>query len=188
MCVRITVELSIRASQVESTFSAGQRGSFFKFQQITVGILHSVTGATNDIDEVVLTPCCAGTLAISERDVIGECWCSDVASNVNVCCADAEMMAIDEVNAQGGVLKKKIVTVFANGASDAAVFAAEATCVSSFNRSSTVSSRSLLLANPDISFVFGCWTSASRVAVKPLFEAAQKLLFYPGSPMSEASC
>lgn len=37
--------------------------------------------------------------------------------------------------------------------------------------------RSEMVADPRISSVFGCWTSASRKAVKPVFEAANKLLW-----------
>ena len=95
---------------------------------------------------------------------------------------DAERMAIQEINLAGarmdfalcahsklfvgGVLGKQITPTILDGQSDATVFASQA---------------ALLLANPSIDSVFGCWSSASRKAVKPLFEASDKLLFYPGT-------
>jgi urea transport system substrate-binding protein len=77
---------------------------------------------------------------------------------------DAELLAIDEINDAGGVLGKTILPVFYDGATDWPRFAAKA---------------ALLCAEPDITSVFGCWTSVSRKYVLPVFEAADKLLWYP---------
>ncbi len=77
---------------------------------------------------------------------------------------DAELMAIDEINATGGVLGKKIEVVVEDGASDWPTFAEKA---------------KKLLQQDKVAVVFGCWTSASRKAVKPVFEDLHGLLFYP---------
>ena len=77
---------------------------------------------------------------------------------------DAELLAISEINENGGVLGKQIVPVQADGASDPQIFADEAR---------------KLLDNEKVVTVFGCWTSASRKAVKPVFEEYFGLLWYP---------
>lgn len=77
---------------------------------------------------------------------------------------DAELLAISEINGAGGVLGKQIVAVQADGASDPQVFSAEAR---------------RLIQNEKVVTVFGCWTSASRKAVKPVVEEFYNLLWYP---------
>ena len=77
---------------------------------------------------------------------------------------DSEMMAIDEINKSGGVLGKQIEPVTEDGASDWPTFAEKA---------------KKLLEQDKVAVVFGCWTSASRKAVKPVFEKDNGLLFYP---------
>ncbi len=76
---------------------------------------------------------------------------------------DAERMALDEINQRGGVLGCRIEPVVADGASTPEAFAQQAHA---------------LLAS-GIKTLFGCWTSASRKAVRPIVEAAQGLLWYP---------
>jgi urea transport system substrate-binding protein len=77
---------------------------------------------------------------------------------------DSELLAISELNENGGVLGKQIEVVQADGASDPQVFATEAR---------------RLLEVEKVATVFGCWTSASRKAVKPVFEELYGLLWYP---------
>jgi urea transport system substrate-binding protein len=89
----------------------------------------------------------SGTMAISEVTV-----------------HDSLMLAVDEINASGGVLGKRIEPVSEDGASDWPTFAEKAEKLISQNR---------------VAAVFGCWTSASRKAVKPVFEKDKALLFYP---------
>ena len=88
-----------------------------------------------------------GTMAISEKSVV-----------------DSTLMAIEEINQQGGVLGRKIEPVVVDGRSDESAFAEEA---------------ERLIVEEGVSVVFGCWTSASRKAVKPVFEKYDNLLFYP---------
>jgi urea transport system substrate-binding protein len=77
---------------------------------------------------------------------------------------DSTLMAIEEINAAGGVLGMQIEPIVEDGASDWPTFAEKA---------------SKLLLQDQVAVVFGCWTSASRKAVKPVFEENNGLLFYP---------
>jgi urea transport system substrate-binding protein len=77
---------------------------------------------------------------------------------------DATLMAIEEINAAGGVMGKMIEPIIEDGASDWPTFAEKA---------------QKLLLEDQVAVVFGCWTSASRKAVKPVFEENNGLLFYP---------
>lgn len=77
---------------------------------------------------------------------------------------DATRFALDELNAAGGVLGRPVEVLVADGRSDPATFAEEA---------------ERLIGTEDVSVVFGCWTSACRRTVAPVFEASESLLFYP---------
>ncbi len=77
---------------------------------------------------------------------------------------DSELLAIKEINEAGGVLGKQIEAIQEDGESDPNTFAEKA--------------RKLLTDDKVVS-VFGCWTSASRKAVKPVFEELFGLLWYP---------
>lgn len=88
-----------------------------------------------------------GTMAISETGSI-----------------QAEQLAIDQINAMGGVLGRKIKVFKEDGASDWPTFAEKA--------------RKLLVSD-HVAAVFGCWTSASRKAVLPVFEKENGMLYYP---------
>jgi urea transport system substrate-binding protein len=99
--------------------------------EVTVGILHSVTG----------------TMAISETGSV-----------------EAEKLAIEQINAQGGVLGRKIKFIQEDGASDWPTFAEKA---------------KKLLVQDKCASVMGCWTSASRKAVLPVFEQYNGMLYYP---------
>jgi urea transport system substrate-binding protein len=77
---------------------------------------------------------------------------------------DATMMAISEINAAGGVNGMKITAVAEDGASDPKTFNEKA---------------SKLVIQDRVPTVFGCYTSASRKAVLPVFEKRHNLLFYP---------
>ncbi len=77
---------------------------------------------------------------------------------------DAELLAIEEINASGGVMGKQLEVVIEDGASDWPTFAEKAR---------------KLLQEDEVAVVFGGWTSASRKAMLPVFEANNGLLFYP---------
>lgn len=77
---------------------------------------------------------------------------------------DAEQLAIDEINKAGGVLGKQIQVIVEDGASDWPTFAEKS---------------KKLIGQDKVVAVFGCWTSASRKAVLPVFEQEDHLLWYP---------
>jgi urea transport system substrate-binding protein len=88
-----------------------------------------------------------GTIAIAEASLV-----------------DAEKLAIDEINAAGGVLGRKIEAVVEDGASENAVFAEKA---------------KKLLERDKVAAIVGCYTSASRKAVLPVLNRSKGLLYYP---------
>lgn len=89
----------------------------------------------------------SGPLAGSEKNVI-----------------NATLLAIEEINTNGGLLGKEIVPLLVDGKSSGDVFAAQA---------------EKLIVNDKVSVIFGCWTSASRKSVKPVVEKYKNLLMYP---------
>ena len=89
----------------------------------------------------------SGTMAISETSL-----------------KDVALMTIDEINAKGGVLGRKIQPVVVDPASNWPLFAEKAR---------------QLLTQDKVATVFGCWTSVSRKSVLPVFEELNGLLFYP---------
>ncbi len=77
---------------------------------------------------------------------------------------DAELMAIAEINAAGGVLGKPIEPIIEDGASLPAQFARKAR---------------QLIEQDQVVTIFGGWTSASRKAVLPVLEELNAQLWYP---------
>ncbi len=78
---------------------------------------------------------------------------------------EAELLAIKEINAVGGLLGGRLVEgVVADGRSDWPTFAREA---------------EHLIDREKVSVIFGCWSSASRKSVKPVVEQKSHLLIYP---------
>jgi urea transport system substrate-binding protein len=118
-------------SEVPPTAQVNTTGLAVTDTEVTVGILHSVTG----------------TMAISETGSV-----------------EAEKLAIEQINAQGGVLGRKIKFIQEDGASDWPTFAEKA---------------KKLLVQDKCASVMGCWTSASRKAVLPVFEQYNGMLYYP---------
>ena len=89
----------------------------------------------------------SGTMAISETSL-----------------KDVVLMAVEEINAAGGVMGKQIEPVVVDPASDWDLFAEKAKG---------------LITKEEVAVVFGCWTSVSRKSVLPVFEEHNSLLFYP---------
>ncbi|MEI7025403.1 urea ABC transporter substrate-binding protein [Paenibacillus sp. y28] len=77
---------------------------------------------------------------------------------------NATIMAIDEINAAGGVLGKKLKPIVEDGASDWPTFAEKT---------------KKLLQKDNAAVIFGGWTSSSRKAVLPVVEQNKGLFFYP---------
>lgn len=88
-----------------------------------------------------------GPMAISEKSMI-----------------DAEILAIEQINAAGGLLGRPVEAVVRDGQSDWPTYAREAR---------------KLIEQDEVCVVFGCWTSASRKTVRPVFEEKNHLLIYP---------
>ena len=105
------------------------------------------TGRAEETIKVGILHSLSGTMAISETAL-----------------KDVALMTIDEINASGGVMGKKLVPVVVDPASNWPLFAEKAR---------------QLLAQEGVAVVFGCWTSVSRKSVLPVFKELNGLLFYP---------
>ena len=88
-----------------------------------------------------------GTIAIAEAALV-----------------EAEKMAIDEINAAGGVMGRLIEPIIEDGASDWPTFAEKT---------------KKLLQRDKVVAIIGCYTSASRKAVLPVLHQSHGLLYYP---------
>ncbi len=105
------------------------------------------TCVDGDTVELGLLNSTSGVMAISEQTV-----------------RDSLLLAVDEINAGGGILGKKIDVIEEDGQSEPTIFAEK------INK---------LLTEDKVAAVFGGWTSASRKAMLPVVEGAKGLLFYP---------
>lgn len=112
---------------------------------IGMGMAWGVQAA--DTIKVGILSSLSGTMAISETPL-----------------KDVALMTIDDINAKGGVLGKKLEPVVVDPASNWPLFAEKAR---------------QLLSQDKVAAVFGCWTSVSRKSVLPVFEELNGLLFYP---------
>jgi urea transport system substrate-binding protein len=89
----------------------------------------------------------SGTMAISETTL-----------------KDVMLMLIEQQNAKGGLLGRKLEAVVVDPASNWPLFAEKAR---------------ELISKDKVSSVFGCWTSVSRKSVLPVFKELNNILFYP---------
>jgi len=103
--------------------------------------------AAEDTIKVGVLHSLSGTMAISETTL-----------------KDTMLMLIDEQNAKGGVLGKKLEAVVVDPASDWPLFAEKA--------------RELLTVE-EVDVIFGSWTSVSRKSALPVLEELNGLMFYP---------
>lgn len=90
-----------------------------------------------------------GFLAISEKSLL-----------------DAEILAIDEINAAGGIDGRRLAWSAPDCRSDPGTFAAQA---------------GQLIEKEGAAALFGTWTSECRKAVLPVVEGRSHLLFFPGN-------
>ena len=104
-------------------------------------------GGTSAPIKVGVLHALSGTMAISENSVV-----------------DATLLAIEEINQNGGVLGRQIEPVVVDTQSDWGLAAQEA---------------ERLITDEKVAVVFGCWTSSCRKTVRPVFEQYNSLLFYP---------
>lgn len=110
-------------------------------------LLFSQFSLAADTIKVGILHSLSGTMAISETSL-----------------KDMALMAIEEINKNGGVLGQQLEPVVVDPASDWPLFAEKAR---------------ELLQKEKVAVVFGCWTSVSRKSVLPVFEELNGLLFYP---------
>ncbi len=109
------------------------------------------SGSFDDTVTVGILHSLSGTMAISESTLV-----------------DTEKMAIEEINAAGGVKvggkSYKIEYIVEDGASDWPTFAEKS---------------KKLIDQDGVPVVFGGWTSASRKAMLPVYESKDAFLYYP---------
>jgi len=128
-----------------------QRRSFIKATAMTIALatagFATMTASAADTIKVGVLHSLSGTMAISETVL-----------------KDTVLMAIDEINAKGGLLGKQLEPVVVDPASNWPLFAEKAR---------------QLISKDKVAVTFGCWTSVSRKSVLPVFEELNSLLFYP---------
>ena len=131
-------------------FKSKKRASFIILRSLILVymlFIASFTVHAADTIKVGILHSLSGTMAISETSL-----------------KDVALMAIEEINAKGGVLGKKLEPVVVDPASDWPLFAEKAR---------------ELIQKQKVAVTFGCWTSVSRKSVLPVFEELNGLLFYP---------
>src|SRR5437879_781452 len=119
----------------------------------TVGVSHILVrrltqaNAQDKTIKVGILHSLSGTIAIIERSL-----------------HNAELLAIDEINAKGGILGKKIEPIVEDPKSEVRFFKEKA---------------EKLILKDKVAAVLGCYTSASRQSVLPVFEKYNSVLLYP---------
>ena len=111
---------------------------------VASGSLYMTAAQAADTIKVGVLHSLSGTMAISETVL-----------------KDTVLMAIDEINAKGGVLGKKLEPVIVDPASNWPLFAEKT---------------KQLLGQDKVAVIFGCWTSVSRKSVLPVVEEMNGLL------------
>ncbi len=114
---------------------------------ITASIASVTFAQSKDPIKVGVLHSLSGTMAISETVL-----------------KDVALMAIEEINAKGGVMGRKLEPVVVDPASNWPLFAEKAR---------------QLISQDKVAVTFGCWTSVSRKSVLPVYEELNSLLFYP---------
>ncbi len=143
---------------------AGLAAAIATSSALLIGCNNNAKG--NSETQAASTASAAGGLAVSDLEVVvgqlhsatGTMAISETGS------IEAERLAIGEINDSGGILGRKLRIIQEDGASDWPTFAEKA---------------KKLLEQDHVASVFGCWTSASRKAVLPVFEKDNGLLYYP---------
>jgi urea transport system substrate-binding protein len=126
------------------------RKQFLKSMLATAAVaggMAAIPALAEDTIKVGVLHSLSGTMAISETAL-----------------KNTVLMTIEEINAKGGVLGKKLEAVIVDPASNWPLFAEKAR---------------QLITQDKVAAVFGCWTSVSRKSVLPVFEELNSLLFYP---------
>ena len=106
---------------------------------LTLSLMPTFARAADDTVKIGILHSLSGTMAISETSL-----------------KDVVLMAVEEINAKGGVMGKKIEPVVVDPASNWHLFAEKA---------------KQLITQDKVAVTFGCWTSVSRKSVLPVFES-----------------
>jgi urea transport system substrate-binding protein len=114
---------------------------------LALGLAAALPARAQETIKVGILHSLSGTMAISETTL-----------------KDVMLMLIEEQNAKGGLLGRKLEAVVVDPASNWPLFAEKA--------------RELISKNK-VAAVFGCWTSVSRKSVLPVFKELNSILFYP---------
>ncbi|MGB3765386.1 MAG: urea ABC transporter substrate-binding protein [Phormidesmis sp.] len=120
-----------------------------------------------DLTEVPTTP--IGTVINPDSDQIAVGILHSLSGDLAISEApivDAELLAIEEINAAGGVLGKPLVPKQEDGSSDWPTFAEKA---------------EKLIDRYQVAVIFGGLTTESRKAMLPVVRAKDRLLWYPGA-------
>ncbi|WP_353213032.1 urea ABC transporter substrate-binding protein [Rhodovarius sp.] len=124
----------------------GRRSALAAGTALALPAVHSASAQAAPIKVGVLHSL-TGTMAISETAL-----------------RDTVLMMVEQQNAAGGILGRRLEAVVVDPASNWPLFAEKAR---------------ELLAVAKVDVTFGCWTSVSRKSVLPVFEELNGLLFYP---------
>jgi urea transport system substrate-binding protein len=124
----------------------GRRTALAAGTALALPAIHSASAQAAPIKVGVLHSL-TGTMAISETAL-----------------RDTVLMMVEQRNAAGGILGRRLEAVVVDPASNWPLFAEKAR---------------ELLAVAKVDVTFGCWTSVSRKSVLPVFEELNGLLFYP---------
>ena len=122
----------------------------FTLKAVSAAVVLAGLGLTAHAQETIkvgVLHSLSGTMAISETVL-----------------KDTVLMTIDEINAKGGVMGKKLEPVVVDIASNWPLAAEKA---------------KQLVSQDKVAVTFGCWTSSCRKSVLPVYEEANSLLYYP---------
>jgi urea transport system substrate-binding protein len=156
---------------IVATGGSAMRRAVFGITGFLAGVVVAACGQaeTSQTQTTSASPSAPGTAAPAKRDTgpikVGILHSlSGTMAISETSLKDAALMTIDEINAAGGVLGRKLEPVVVDPASNWPLFAEKAR---------------ELLTKEQVAVVFGCWTSVSRKSVLPVFEELDGLLFYP---------
>jgi urea transport system substrate-binding protein len=110
-------------------------------------VLVSLRGMEEEPIRVGVVHALTGVMAQSERELV-----------------DAVRLAVENINASGGLLGRRLDLIVADSRSD------DRTAADAAER---------LITRERVSVLFACWTSACRKALKPVVERHRHLMFYP---------
>lgn len=137
-CMKVLMIAGLSAASFTAAYAANPATSVVNTTKLAVTDTHVNVGILHSL---------SGTMAISETGP-----------------AQAERLAIEQINKQGGVLGRQIKIIQEDGSSDWPIFAEKT---------------KKLLEKDHVAAIFGGYTSASRKAMLPILEQRNGLLYYP---------